>query len=299
MDASPALPEKLSPRAWGDRLSGPPLLASDADGWRTGVVRRWRGTHPVMSQPPLDHHYVVLHLGGPKVVERRGPEGASRYDVADQSLTIVPAGASFEWSTTGPIDFAHLYVHPARLDRAVARAFDREPSAVRLDCVVGAYDPLLASLILAMLQEVEQPSPWRAPYLDALLETAMVQLARRHSSIAAVGRTARHALAPSRLRRVLEHVDAHLDGPISLDMLAGVAGLSRFHFSRAFRNAVGEPPLAYVARRRVEAARALLARTDLSLADVARRTGFGSASWFSTAFRRHTGLQPSAYRDAV
>ncbi|CAN5381931.1 AraC family transcriptional regulator [soil metagenome] len=289
----------LSPQAWGRALPFPPVLASDEHGWRTSVLRRWRGSAPVMSQPPLDHHYVVLHLGGPKSVERTGPDGVARFAVAEGSLTIVPAGTAFEWNTQGPIDFAHLYVSPARFDRAVATVFDREPSAVRLEAGVGVVDPLLAELIRAMLGEVDRHSPWRSPYLDALFDAAVIHLAGRHSTIRQVEKLSRHSLAPSRLKRVLEHVDTTLDAPLTLSDLATVAGLSRFHFSRAFRSAVGETPLAYVARKRVERARALLRKTELPLAEVARQAGFTSPGYFSTAFKRSTGLKPSLYRQQL
>jgi AraC family transcriptional regulator len=286
----------ISPLAWGRSLSAPPLVTSDDHGWRTSLLRRWRGTDAHMSQPRLDHHYVVLHLGGRKTVQRRSGQIVDRYAVEEGTLTVVPKGASFEWETSGPIDFAHLYIHPARFDRAVAMVFDREPSRVTLRDAVGVRDPLLADLILAMLEEMERPSRWSPLYLDTLFDTAVIHLARRHSTLGEVDQPSRHVLAPVRLKRVLEHVDARLAEPISLADLAAVAGLSPFHFSRAFHRSVGLPPLAYVARRRVEAARELLRQTDLSLAEVAARTGFNSPGWFSTAFRRHTGLKPSLYR---
>lgn len=287
----------ISPQVWGRMLSAAPTVASDEHGWRTALVRRWTGTDADMRQPQLDHHYVVLHLGGPKTVERRGPGGVDRFEVEEGSLTIVPKGTSFEWRTTGPIDFAHLYIHPAMLGRAIRPAPDRQSSGLVLRDGVGVQDRLLAELILGMLAEVERPSAWRTPYLDALFDTAVFHLARHHAcAVAEVDTVARHVLAPLRLKRVLDHVDAALADPITLTDLAQVAGLSRFHFSRAFHSAVGEPPLTYVTRRRVEVARDLLRGTELPLSEIARRTGFNSAAYFSTAFKRRTGLNPSLFR---
>lgn len=290
----------LSPIAWGRTMSGPPVLASEDLGWRTSVVRRWRGTNAAMHQPPLDHHYIILHLGGPKTIERRSADGVvERFAVAERSISVSPAGSQFDWSTTGPIDFAHLYVHPSKLDKVVAMVFDREPDLVQLDPCVGAADPLLAELICAMLVEMECSNSWRSAYLDTLFETAVTHLISRHSTLGQVDRPSRHALAPLRLRRVLEHVDASLEGPITLAELAKVASLSRFHFSRAFRSAMGETPLAFVGRRRVETARRLLRKTELPLAEVSRRAGFSSPGYFSTAFKRATGLKPSVYRQQL
>jgi AraC family transcriptional regulator len=67
--------------------------------------------------------------------------------------------------------------------------------------------------------------------------------------------------------------------------------------SSAFRQAVGVPPHAYVTEQRLAAARhLLLAQPRLTIDDIARRVGFSSASHFATAFRRQTGVSPSAFR---
>ena len=124
----------------------------------------------------------------------------------------------------------------------------------------------------------------------------LANLVTKHSSCGEVVAPARHALAPVRLRRVLDHVEAAIGGAITLGDLAAVAGLSRFHFSRAFHNAMGEPPLAYVGRRRLETAKRLLRSSEAAVGEVARRSGFASASHFSDSFRRHTGMAPSQFR---
>ena len=285
-----------TPAVYAGSISAPPILDSAAVGWRTGLLRRWRGTRADMAQPPLDHHYVVLHMGGPKRVTRTGAGRTVTAEVAEGALTIVPAGVRYDWITVGPVDFAHLYIHPTRLNHAISMVFDRDASAVTLNDDVGVVDPLLSETVRAMLREVEQGAVTGAPYLEALFAAALANLVHRHSSAGQVSAPARHALAPIRLRRVLDFVEAEMAKPISLGDLAGAAGLSRFHFSRAFHNAMGEPPLAYVARRRLEAAKRMLRDSELAVGEVARRTGFVSASHFSDSFRRRTGLAPSQFR---
>ena len=285
-----------TPEAWGNDLSAPPILNSDGFGRRSGLLRRWRGTRAHMSQPPLDHHYVVLHLGGAKRVTRTGDGRTRVADVEEGALTIVPAGERYEWSTVGPIDFAHLYIHPARLNHAIAIMFDRDAAAVTLSDDVGVTDPLLSHTIQAMLAEVERGAVTGGPYLDALFDVVLANLVCRHSSAGEVTQPARHALAPVRLRRVLDFVEAEIARPIGLHDLARVAGLSRFHFSRAFHNAMGEPPLAYVGRKRLETAKRLLRATEEPVAEVGRRAGFKSASHFAGCFRRHAGMAPSQFR---
>src|SRR5207248_9205375 len=80
--------------------------------------------------------------------------------------------------------------------------------------------------------------------------------------------------------------------------MAGAAGLSRAHFSRAFRRAFGEPPHAYLLTRRLERAAALLRSTDRSVSDICFSVGLQSLGSFTTSFTRTYGRSPAAYRDS-
>jgi AraC family transcriptional regulator len=282
-------------QAWSATFSGPPVITGPEARWHGVGVGRWIGTDARMPQPPLKQHVLVSHLGGDKRVRRSG-DGVRRVHPAPcRSLTLIPAGCGFDWLTYGPIDFAHLYISPERLSRTVATVFDDDPSRLVLEARVAIEAPLLAELMSSILEQVSGPKPLHG-YLESLFEAALVQIVHHCSNIEAVPRTPRRALAPARLRRVLQHIEATLEGALDLQDLADVAGLSRFHFSRAFLQALGEPPLAYVARRRIEVASELLRTTALPIADVAARAGFNSAAYFSTAFRRQTGRSPREYR---
>src|SRR5213078_1068035 len=98
------------------------------------------------------------------------------------------------------------------------------------------------------------------------------------------------------LLRAKDLADARYAEPLSVDELARAAGLSRAHFSRAFRDAFGEPPHAYLLTRRLERAAALLRTTDRSVAEICFRVGWQSVGSFTTSFTRTYGLSPTAYR---
>jgi sigma-54 dependent transcriptional regulator, acetoin dehydrogenase operon transcriptional activator AcoR len=102
-----------------------------------------------------------------------------------------------------------------------------------------------------------------------------------------------------KLRRVMAHVDARLGGPISLDDLANVAGVSRFHFHRQFRKSVGVTPREYVLRARIERAKGLLTESDLTVGEVSGAVGFADQSHFSNIFRRLTAMTPRSFRNSM
>lgn len=102
-------------------------------------------------------------------------------------------------------------------------------------------------------------------------------------------------LADARLAPALRRMHAELARPWTVPQLARAAGLSRSSFFERFSRTVGVPPMEYLLAWRMAVARSLLRRQDLSIAEVAERVGYGSASTFSTAFSRHVGQPPRRY----
>jgi AraC-like DNA-binding protein len=107
---------------------------------------------------------------------------------------------------------------------------------------------------------------------------------------------ARGGLQPQTLRRVREYIESHVDESISLGKLAAVAGLSVFHFARAFKDSQGVTPHSYVLEQRIERAQKLLAGTDIPISRIALATGFSDQSHFARHFRARIGITPSAFR---
>ncbi|HEU4515610.1 MAG TPA: AraC family transcriptional regulator [Nocardioidaceae bacterium] len=98
------------------------------------------------------------------------------------------------------------------------------------------------------------------------------------------------------LRRARDHVDRHFAEPLDLDVLAGVAGISKYHFQRLFTATYGRSPAAYLSERRVERAQDLLRATNLTVTEVCHAVGFSSLGSFSSRFREVVGESPSAFQ---
>ncbi|KOU37462.1 helix-turn-helix domain-containing protein [Streptomyces sp. WM6368] len=99
-----------------------------------------------------------------------------------------------------------------------------------------------------------------------------------------------------RLRRARDMMDRAYAEPLDVQALANVALMSSGHFSRSFRAAFGETPYSYLMTRRVERAKALLRRGDMSVTDVCFAVGCTSLGSFSSRFTELVGETPSSYR---
>jgi len=99
-----------------------------------------------------------------------------------------------------------------------------------------------------------------------------------------------------RLRRARDRMDRDYAQPLDVPTLARESLMSAGHFSRSFRAAYGETPYGYLMTRRIERAKALLRRGDLSVTDVCVEVGCTSLGSFSARFSELVGMSPSAYR---
>ena len=99
-----------------------------------------------------------------------------------------------------------------------------------------------------------------------------------------------------RTHRARDFIRARACAPLTISDMAGVACLSPFHFMRVFKATFGVTPHVYLSQCRVEQAKFLLQRTELSVTQICLETGFESLGTFSTWFSRCTGKSPRAWR---
>ncbi|MEV6278248.1 GlxA family transcriptional regulator [Nocardia sp. NPDC051832] len=98
------------------------------------------------------------------------------------------------------------------------------------------------------------------------------------------------------IRRVVEHIAAHLDAPLTTPTLSALAGTSERHLTRLFLQETGQTPGKYIRRTRAETAARLLTSTGLRLEEIATRCGYTSPETLRQAFTTHFGQSPSTYR---
>jgi AraC family transcriptional regulator len=161
----------------------------------------------------------------------------------------------------------------------------------------GTCDQVIEQIGSSIMSEMIHPSSaGRMLVATASLFLAARLLQAHSESEFARQLTLERRLDDARLRRVLAHIEDRLFEDVTVADLADVACLSVFHFTRAFTAAVGLPPSRYVSRRRLDAAKDLLAGGRRSLMQIALSCQFSSQSSFTRAFRRATGLTPAEYR---
>ena len=113
---------------------------------------------------------------------------------------------------------------------------------------------------------------------------------------ATFGAQVTYQLTPEHRRQIMDFIDAHLDRPLRVIEMASHLGLSPSHFSRAFHSSMKMPPHRYLMARRLSKVRALLATSNMPLAEIALIAGFSDQSHLCRYFRECFGVTPSSFR---
>jgi AraC-like DNA-binding protein len=158
-------------------------------------------------------------------------------------------------------------------------------SEVEVRDYLGAFPALdREAIVSAMIAR----GPWRADVERQLREMCDGYRVSRQAG-----------LSESRLHTILRFIESSPDLRLSVAEMAAAVHLSPFHFSRAFTKTVGQSPHAYLTLRRIERAKLLIARGEMSLSAIATQVGFRTQAHFTGVFSRFVGVTPSRYRQTV
>ena len=98
------------------------------------------------------------------------------------------------------------------------------------------------------------------------------------------------------IRQAIIYIREHLSERITIDSLAEMVGISKFHFIREFKRITHYTPIMYITVVRIETARRLIAETDINISEISDKCGFDNVSYFSKTFKKHTGISPTKLR---
>ena len=284
------------------------LLGSSRDlAWQALLLDQHRGlgrADVFETHPTADVTLVVATRGRSMIqVFKQGRWHSALYEVGNAGLTRPGETTRMSWQALDADDrfeTAHLYVSSVVIGE-VAEEY-RRAGTRRADQPLSALvfrDATIATLTRAILGAMHDA----APSIDAEQMTGFL----------AAHMLARHAgwwepesdhrlpavLGDRQLARVLDYMSTHFGEDLTLAGLAREACISVHHFVRRFRERMGVTPFAYLTAIRMEAARRMLKTSDITVAEVGRLCGYGSAGSFSSAFHRQVGTTPRSYRSTT
>ncbi len=295
-----------------------PLLAKKIIGTVKATTTRWSdaaGASTLILGPPYHESWSgsgglsFKHYFGGRVPFR--VEGQS-FTVDDGHYVLVNADQPYEFCTDreSPVLNFTWFVDPADVGSAWRAASSHEESLLD-DPELSAPAPEFVVAVWPMPPAVKAlrntlVRSWQMGTLDGgevgralpvIVDAVVAEQVRARGDLRRLSARRRSTRLEiyARLQRAKAFVTNHLTEDLSLDVLASVAHMSKYHFSRCFRELHGASPYDYVLRRRMGAAAELIASSACSVSDAATAFGYDDLSSFSRAFRRVHGIPPSRW----
>jgi AraC family transcriptional regulator len=288
----------ISPDDRLDVLPVQPAATSRLMRWSGIRAEHFRDTPDFeLDLPGQTHHLLSLYLRPPEEMGLRTDGLDWHGGPPPGSILILPAGRSRRAYWRGPGESIHIHLDPELISQVAAAACDLDPGRVELPAEGALIHPQIQGTILAIDGELASGGAGGRLLTDSLGNILAVHLIRHAMAGERPDQHPRGGLPKHKLRAVLEYIEEHVGSELALDNLAAVTHLSPYHFARMFKASTGLPPHQYLIRRRVERAKTLLrSGDDLSLAEVAARTGFWDQGHFTRHFRRLVGVTPKRFR---
>lgn len=230
----------------------------------------------------------------------------SSYEAAQGDIVFINSGAMHGFSSSSPDTRIILVQFGLELfDESLVDLRDRQFQKMVFErktiVTTGGDNEIHRQLeghILEMRREYEaKEEGFRLAVKAHLFELTLLLLRRVPARQLSAGESIRRRQRNELLERIFAFVHDNFRKPLDLEDAAEAAHLSKFYFSRFFKELTGQTFHAYLSRVRVGRAEELLAQTDIPVTEIAYASGFSSLETFNRIFRTYTGTTPSCYRD--
>lgn len=232
--------------------------------------------------------------------------GGITYPITKGTVCIIPEGLTHVYSTERPFLFYNILfgfdVFSADEQKAVRALpkidslfFDTTRSGIRILSLIPGFHRIFEDTACELINELKEPDAFTAARSTALLKELLIIAGRA-------------ALSPQKplpeqpsgaFINMLGFIHEHYTEKVTLAAAAAAGGLSEKYAGIVFKKSAGISLVDYLNTLRIENAMQLLARSDLPVSDIAFRSGFDDASYFSLQFKRYAKVTPRAYREAV
>lgn len=274
-----------------------PILSSanrDWDGIHVGYYRQpaWETPEATFLQ-----HTITIYTGKPVNVELQAEGRWQQKTYTKGVVGIYPAFAPHIVNWNDEIEFIEIDLDPQFLTRFVDEFINIDRCEIIPQSAIN--DPLIYSIGMALKVELESDNLGDRLYAESAATMLAAHILRHYSTQISTLKEVFGGLSRFKLRQVVDYMNTHIEKNLSLIELSAIVQISPHHFARSFKQSTGFSPHQYLINRRIQLAKNLLLKSDLTLAEIALQVGFHDQSRFTSVFRKHTGITPKKYRDRI
>jgi AraC family transcriptional regulator len=280
-------------------LPRPSLRSSANLGWSSIYVQQHQQPAWEMPEYSYIHHMILVHGTSQTSPTERWVDGQRRQEQLgkDNNIVIIPATVSHRASWGQEDPFSLLFLEPDYLTQVAYEML--KVDQIQLLPQRAMHDPLIDQIGRSLTAELEANFLGNRLFVDSLTIALSIHLLRHYANVQQPLREHAEGLSHRKLQQVLEYIHEYLAEDISITEIAEQVEMSRYYFSRLFKQSIGVSPYQYVMQKRIERAKSLLRTTSLAISEIATQVGFSNQNQFTIQFRKFTDVTPGNYRRQI
>jgi len=274
------------------------LKTSDELDWPDVQVTLANAAPCELAHHALPDLRLLMPLNPMEVTVAIGGREQSLVVPADQPFIIAPETPwTVKWRND--ISVISVFVKRRLLAEVGNELFERDVKSIEVVPKVGVEDRSLACLLHSLKEALDEPKGHATLKVEHISRALAADVLRKHSAPLDECPTEQDQLTAKQTKLVIEYIQQHLPSKILLKDLTALAGLSQTNFIQRFNASFGASPHQYVIEARINRARKLLEKSDLSIAQIAALCGFADQAHLSVTFKRIAGMTPARYRQII
>ena len=265
----------------------------------------WDGLNLIYEIEPADgmpeinfgQHFIIIAQGDFRasyMLDGRWHE----VDYTKGDIAIIPASQSFpKTQIDREVPLLELFIDPKIITRAACESVN----LLHIEIIpqLNIRDPLIEHMGLALKAELESSGVDSKFYAESMATALSVHLLSKYSSHQQQIKRYTDGLPNYKLKEVIDYIQENLSKKLTQAELSGLVYMSPHYFASLFKQSMGVTPYQYVMKCRIEKAKQLLLRRDLTILEVCGEVGFQNQSHFTRVFRQYTQMTPKVFRDGV
>lgn len=253
-----------------------------------------------MPHETFTQHHLLLNLREtPMRVENWRNALHRDFSYLPGEIILTPAGIRNGWHWHEASKVIVITIEPTQLGRFAASELGLVLGDKQLRDTPQSLDTDLCQAGRMLLDALRIRATGSKVMYESLARIFLVKLVQKYGDLRSDTLDFTRGFTASHYKRVLDFVSDRFGDSITIDEMASIAGISPAHFSRLFKEVLGESPYQFVINYRVEQAKKMLDDRERPIIDIALACGFADQPHFTRIFKRMTGKTPRSYRTAT
>jgi len=266
---------------------------------------QWDGLNLIYEIEPADE-MAEMNLGQHSIIIARGNFRANymlngrwqQVDYTKGDIAIIPASQIFpKTQIDREVPLLELFIQPTLITRTACESLNAD--SVELLPQLNIRDPLIENIGLALKTELELNGAQSKFYAESMAIALSMHLLSRYSSRKPQIKQYTDGLPNYKLKEVIDYIQSNLSKKLTQAELSDLVHMSPHYFASLFKQSMGMTPHQYVIKCRIDKAKQLLLRQDLTIVEICGEVGFQNQSHFTRVFRQHTQMTPKVFRDGL